>query len=117
MRSSVFLLAAVAAISGPGVARADDPPKRTAELKVLDRYLGQWDVVVAVKGTDEKSVSVESRKWSQQGTFILSDNQDAATKSESHFLMTYDAKNKQYRSCFIGEDSTVPLSGNWDEKT
>jgi hypothetical protein len=30
--------------------------------------------------------------------------------------MTYDAKSKQYRACFINDEFTVPLLGSWDDK-
>jgi len=95
---------------------AQDGPKRSAELQVLDRYIGDWETVVTAKGTDEKSTSIESRKWSREGKFVLSEKQDVSTKKEAHFLITYDSKGKQYRACFINDEFTVPLLGTWDEK-
>lgn len=94
-----------------------DESQRSTELQVLDRYLGEWETEVTVKGTGEKSISHQSRKWSRQGKFVISEELDLATKKESHFLVTYDPKTKQYRSCFINEDVAVPLMGTWDEKS
>jgi len=117
MRLIVFLLVAVGAVCGPGSSAADDAPKRSAELQVLDRCIGDWDVVAAATGTDTKSNSIERRTWSRQGTFLLSENEDLTTTKESHYLITYDPKGKQYRCCFISEEFTVPLLGTWDENT
>jgi hypothetical protein len=83
-------------------ASAQDVPKRSAELQVLDRYIGDWETVVTASGTDEKSTSMESRRWSREGKFVLSEN--------------HDSNSKQYRACFINEELTVPLFGKWDEK-
>mgnify|MGYP003346488359 FL=1 len=57
------------------------------------------------------------RKWSREGKFVLSEEQDLSTKKESQFLVTYDAKGARYRACFINDEFTVPLLGTWDEKT
>ncbi|MBM4072408.1 MAG: DUF1579 domain-containing protein [Planctomycetes bacterium] len=102
--------------SVPGPVSAQDAPKRSAELQVLDRFLGEWETVVTTKGTGEKSTSIQSRKWSREGKFVLSEEQDVSTKKESHFLITYDSKGKQYRACFINDECTVPFLGTWDEK-
>lgn len=100
-----------------GTAKAQDAPMRSAELQVLDRYIGDWETVVTAKGTEEKFTSIESRKWSREGKFVLSENHDISVKKEAHFLITYDPKGKQYRACFINDEFTVPLLGTWDEKT
>jgi len=97
-------------------ASAQDVSKRSAELQVLDRYIGDWETVVTASGTDEKSTSMESRRWSREGKFVLSENLDLPANREAHFLVTYDSNSKQYRACFINEELTVPLFGKWDEK-
>jgi hypothetical protein len=95
---------------------AQDAPKRSAELQVLDRFIGEWETVVTVKGTGEKSTTIQSRKWSREGKFVLSEDLDVSAKREGHFLITYDPKAKKYRACYINEEFTVPLLGTWDEK-
>ncbi len=71
--------------------------------------------MVTVQGTGEKSTSIQTRKWSRDGKFVLSEELDVSTKKESHFLVTYDPMAKKYRACFINEGATVPLLGTWDE--
>jgi hypothetical protein len=116
MRLIALALAFFMTASLSGAVNADDA-QRSPELKVLDRYLGEWETEATVKGTGDKSISHQSRKWSRQGKFVLSEELELATKKESHFLVTYDPKVKQYRSCFINEDVAVPLLGTWDEKS
>jgi hypothetical protein len=116
MRMNWFVVAVLMTASLPGSVAAEDTPKRSAELQVLDRYLGEWETTITNKATGEKINTIQSRKWSREGKFILSEDQDVGTKRESHFLMTYDAKSKQYRACFINDEFTVPLLGTWDEK-
>jgi len=117
MRQISLAVAAFLTASVPGFVGAEDTPKRSAELQVLDRFIGDWETVVTNKATGDKVNSIQSRKWSREGKFVLSEDQDVATKRESHFLMTYDAKSKQYRACVMNEEFTTPLLGTWDEKT
>ena len=109
---TVFITASVTGLGG-----ANSPPKRSAELQVLDRFIGDWETVVTNTATGEKIHSIQSRKWSREGKFVLSEEQDVATKREAHFLMTYDAKSRQYRACFMNDEFITPLLGTWDEKT
>lgn len=111
--SFVFALAISAIV--PWSMYAGDAPKRSAELQVLDYLIGDWETVVTILGTGEKSTSVQTRKWSRDGKFVLSEEMDISSKKESHFLATYDAKARHYRACFINENFTVPLLGTWDE--
>ena len=75
-------------------------------MQDFERLIGEWDTVVTVKGTGEKSTSVQSRKWSRDGKFVISEEMDITAKRESHFLVTYDTKAKQYRAVFINEEFT-----------
>lgn len=104
-------------VSLPGTLGAQDVPNRSAELQVLERYIGDWETVVTVKGTGEKLASVQSRTWSKEGKFVLSEERELSTKRESQFLVTYDSKGAQYRACFINDEFTVPLLGKWVEKS
>lgn len=94
---------------------AGDAPKRSTELQVLDYLIGDWETVVTVKETGQKSTSIQTRKWSRDGKFVLSEELDTSSKRESHFLVTYDPMAKKYRACFMNEGATVPLLGTWDE--
>lgn len=113
MRLIPFMLALCISFSASVLTAADAPP-RSAELQVLDYLIGDWETVVTVKETGAKSTSIQSRKWSREGKFVLSEELDLATKRESHFLVTYDPTARQYRACFMNEGATVPLLGTWD---
>lgn len=116
MRLISIALTVLITLSVLGPVNAEDTPKRSAELQVLDRYIGDWETVITDKGTGKKLTSIESRKWSRGGKFVLAEDQDKSTKKEAHFLITYDPKGKQYRACYINDEFTVPLLGTWDEK-
>jgi hypothetical protein len=94
---------------------ADADPKRSAELQVLDRWIGNWETVVTIKTTGEKFNTTESRRWSKEGTFVLSEDMNLSTKKEAHFLLTYDPNAKVYRACFIEESNALVLLGTWDK--
>lgn len=112
MRLIPFLLAVFLSTSLLG---AGDAPKRSSELQVLEYLIGDWETVVTVKETGEKSTSIQTRKWSRDGKFVLSEELDISSQRESHFLVTYDSNAKKYRACFMNESVTVPLLGTWDE--
>ena len=117
MRFIAFTLAALAIASASRLTGADVPPNRSAELQVLDRFIGTWETVFTIKATGEQINSVENRKWSQKGRFVLSEDLNASTGKEAHFLITYDPNVRLYRSCFIEEGNAVVLLGTWDEDT
>ena len=84
MRLISFVVAVVATAIMPWSLNAGDAPKRSAELQVLDRMIGDWETVVTVKGTGEKSTSIQTRKWSRDGKFVISEELDVSAKRESH---------------------------------
>ena len=97
MRLISFAVGLVVTAIMPWSMSAGDAPKRPAELQVLDYLIGDWETVVTVRGTGEKFNSLQTRRWSRDGKFVLSEELDLSTKRESHFLVTYDAKAKHYR--------------------
>jgi hypothetical protein len=117
MRCLALILAAVVLTAPARHSSADDIPKRTAELQVLDRFIGTWDSVVTNKMTGDTGDTIEERRWSRKGTFVLSEDFNLRTQKEAHFLMTYDPNAKAYRTCYIDEFNTAPILGTWDEKT
>ncbi|HEX3149892.1 MAG TPA: DUF1579 family protein [Gemmataceae bacterium] len=96
---------------------ADDAPKRSAELQVLERFIGNWETEITVKPSGDTYKTTEIRKWSKEGQFVLSEDLNLASKKEAHFLITYDSNVKAYRSCFIDDAITIALLGTWDEAT
>ena len=47
---------------------ADDATKRSAELQVLDRFIGTWDSVVTNQTMDDESKTIEERRWSRRSS-------------------------------------------------
>ncbi len=111
----MFVLLASVYMSRP--VSADEAPKRSEELKVLERFIGNWETTITIKATGEKYHTTESRKWSKAGQFVLSEDLNLSTKKEAHFLLTYDPNAKAYRTCFIDEGNTIMLLGSWDKET
>jgi hypothetical protein len=116
MRLVTIMLAVLVTAGVPAPLSADDAPKRSAELQVLDRFIGEWETVVTNKTTGQTFNTVESRRWSRLGEFVLSEDQNLSTKKEAHFLITYDPNAKVYRACFIEEAGAALLLGTWDNK-
>jgi hypothetical protein len=116
MRLITMTLSVLATATFAGNMNADDTPKRSAELQVLERFIGTWDTVLTNKNTGKKSNTIERRKWSRKGHFILSEDFDSSANKEAHFLITYDTKGKLYRGCWINENITSTLLGTWDEE-
>jgi hypothetical protein len=116
MRLLSIMFAVLATASVPAPLSADDAPKRSAELQVLDRFIGDWEDAITVKTTGQQYNAVESRKWSPLGEFVLSEDQNLSTKKEAHFLITYDPNAKVYRACFIESASAALFLGTWDNK-
>jgi hypothetical protein len=117
MRRIPIAFAVLAITCVPPQITADDATKRSAELQVLDRYIGDWDSAVTVKATGETSKNVESKRWSKQGEFLISEDENLTTKKESHFLVTYDPNAKVYRACYIDEGNAQVFLGTWDKNT
>ena len=118
MRLMTITLTILAAATLCRATNADDAPKRSAELQVLDRlFIGSWESVVTNKTTGEKSNAVEKRRWSEKGRFVLSEDLNLSTKQEAHFLITYDPNGKKYRSCYIDQNGAAIIDGTWDEET
>jgi hypothetical protein len=116
MRVTVFIVTISAATLSYATI-ADDPPQRSAELQVLDRFVGIWDVVVTTKvtgGGASTEKSVETRKWSSGGN-VLHFEASAKQNPESHLLVTHDAATGSYPGVLIAGPSRAVLTGSWDE--
>jgi len=114
-------LLAVALVLGPCVAAAA-AQERTAEAKVLDRWVGKWKTEVVHLPTDAQPKEVKvtgtiTCKPILGGNFI----EEAGTNSlgvEHRVLWGYDPEKKVYRSWFFDSKNTSTMhNGKWDEKT
>ena len=117
MRIRSVCLTVLAILACTGAIDAADEPKRSPELQVLDRIIGDWETVITDKLTGNKSASTESRKWSAKGEFVLSKEFNQTIKKEAHFLITYDPAAKTYRGTYISETGAALYLGTWDEAT
>jgi hypothetical protein len=114
MRLNTFVPAVLAAIVFAATANAKDAEKRSAELQVLDRFVGTWDIELTIKIPGKEIAtekSKETRKWSRGGRFVHFENQD---KEEFHMLLTYDAAAKNYPGVIIAGTFRTLITGTWD---
>jgi hypothetical protein len=120
-------LAALLAVSGvilSSSALAQDSKAKSAELQVLDRYVGTWEETVIAKPalwTPERTTSTTTttRQWILNGTMIENKGAWLPGKNEFLHLMTYDPQRKEYRQWYFDKDNLVPqvYRGKWDEAT
>ena len=91
----------------------------SAELKVLDRLAGTWDVTALSKKAEwtPEDMTIKSkvtRSWVLNRTF-LQDISSSDDGTESIALITYDAKRKEYRSWWFSSPGyTSKSTGQWD---
>ena len=107
-----FLLIAIAI---PVAANADDSPKRSPELQVLDRFVGTWDMEVTVQptgGETETFDAVSFRSWSQGGSFVVFEDPG---QEEVNLPITYDPKTKTYPGVIMIGTSSGLVTGTWDK--
>lgn len=117
---ALTLLALVSALNSVAWS-ANETPKRSAELQVLDRFVGTWDLAVTHKpkgGTATSDKTFEFRKWSEGGQFIHFHNpQRDKPEAEFHMLITYDAAKKSYTGVLMVGATRTFVDGSWDEAT
>ena len=100
--------------------KANDAPKRSPELHVLDHFVGDWDVEAVIQPTDGEKVSykvISRRSWSRSGGFIRFEDEQPTGQPEFHMLWTYDAEAKNYPAAGMNGPSSFELTGTWDEAT
>ena len=101
---------------------AEDTPKGSAKLQVLDRFVGTWDMEATVKSTDGEKTAyklVSTRTWSVAGKVmrIEEPNLNRPELPEYHLLLTYDSKSGDYPGVFMSDPGRGFVTGAWDEKT
>jgi len=116
---SLFVLATAIASSH---AMADDRAKRSPELKVLNRFVGTWNLDVTHsfpqgKTTIEKTTEI--RKWTLGGKFVHFQNPRTEQPDAPgfHFLVTCDAKTKSYPGMLTTGAKRSLVEGTWDDES
>ena len=110
---------------GPEIAAAwskiEEPDNLPAELKVLDRMIGDWDAVSTMKPAEwtpdgDRTTSTITRKWILDGRFIM-DTSIHSNGEESIALFGFDPNSKAYQSWWFSSDGNRNTStGSWNEK-
>jgi hypothetical protein len=114
MRLAITVLA-VASIAG--TVRAEDTTKRSAELRVLDLFVGTWDIKTTVKPTGGEATTnddVSIRSWSKGGKFVIFDDPN---EDELVMPITYDPASKSYPGVMMIGSGQGRVTGTWDEDT
>ena len=128
MRIIVILITVLVIFSNPNRISAEDKPQRSPELQVLDHFIGTWDHELTIKRLDEigieevtQSTSVDTRKWSAGGTFVMIENSLAMKKNpdvpELIMMITYDPDTNTYPGCLMSGPSRTLMTGIWNERT
>ena len=108
-----------------GTAMAEDAPKPSAELRVLEDLIGTWDEVMSNKVTEwtpmaETATAVTKRIWSLGGKIIRCEGAWQPAKNDFLHLMSYDPEAKVYRSWYFDAAGNMPresMAGAWDMKS
>ena len=123
MKLMVTMLAGLVMATFTEDAKADDMPKRSPELQVLDRLIGVWNVKTIIKpagGPEIKREFVSRRRWTLGGTFLQFEdalNLSDPDAKEFQLLWTYDPVAKNYPAVIMDGPSRAELTGTWDAKT
>ena len=124
MKALLNLVALALVLRIAAAAQADDPKAESAELRILDRYVGSWEETTVAKPalwTPERATSTttSTRRWILNGQMI--ENKGAWTPGDTEFLhlTTYDSNQKEYRQWYFDKGNLVPQTsqGKWDAAT
>jgi hypothetical protein len=121
LRACLLVVAASTMLSaGIGPLPAAEGPAKPAELKVLEKLIGDWtsETTVTVldgKPQNTKSTGTLTRKWALGGR-VVEESGKGSNGEETKVIFAYDAGQHAYR--FVYFDSAgfiVDGSGPWDE--
>lgn len=100
----------------------EPPADLPAELKVLDRMIGTWDIVSVRKPAiwspnGDRTTGTITREWILNGRFVMgtSVNSDG---SEGLALFSFDSETKTYRNWFFNSlGHQYAAQGQWNQAT
>jgi hypothetical protein len=114
----------VVGMIGVGAVKAAEEEGRPAELKVLDRWVGDWDLEITVKPSAEmpqgsKSTYKSVIRWALNDRFIKCEAQGEGTAGERKFadafmwIITHDPRSKNYTSTVFWSTVASGEAGMW----
>lgn len=103
---------------------AQTSEKTSAELQVLERYIGTWHETVISKPAlwtpkETTTTITGTRKWILDNHMIENKGVWSPDNKQYLHLMTYDNQRKEYRQWFYDKNTLVPMEdrGTWDAAT
>lgn len=120
MRKNSLTVTVIAVALCSLTAWGQDAPIRPAELQVLDRFVGTWDLDVTSTPTDGEIITgktSETRSWTMGGKFVQFENPQTENPDEHEFqmLVTYDSTTKTYPGVMMSGPSRAIVTGTWDQ--
>lgn len=120
MRMAFLSVAILATALFSLAANGQDASKRPAELQVLNRFVGTWDLDVTntpATGETITGKTSETRKWTLGGKFVQFENPKTEKPDEPEFqmLVTYDPATKTYPGVLMSGPSRAVVTGTWDQ--
>jgi hypothetical protein len=106
----------------PSFCLSAEPPIKSPEQAVLDRWVGSWRTIYTVAKTEwtpeEKRGTAELTTKRTIGGRFVQEFAEHSDKKSASVISTYDGKKKIYRSWwFSSEGHTSESTGVWDADT
>lgn len=103
-------------------ALAGEPPRGTAEQKVLNKFVGDWRMMYKSPKSewspDESSGSAELSATRVIGGRFIQETSEHADNTSGSTMLTYDEQRKCYRSWWFSSTGQMCESaGKWDAGT
>jgi hypothetical protein len=120
IRIALAAAAAVSCFAFQTKKEADGPSDKVPELKILDHYVGEWEVEFTSNAANFAK-SKSTAKWVLGGRFVEQTgdvlNADGSVAIGMKTLFTFDSKKNAYRSWIFTSDGSVTESDCvWDDK-
>ncbi len=122
MRVVFLLITAFAVALIPQAKNGGDPARSSAELQVLDRFVGTWDFAVTntlAGGETVTGKTSETRRWTLGNKFVQWENSRSEKPDEPEFqmLVTYDPTTRTYPGFLMNGPGRALVDGTWNEAT
>jgi len=120
--SAMWALAFVMAMAAAAPLRAAEDAARPAELAVLDRWVGDWDVEITMKPNKEnpkggKNTYRSVIRWAIADRFLHCEasgkSEDGKTAAAFMWIMTHDTRSKTYSSTVFWANVEAGTAGFW----